>query len=332
MDLISVIVPIYNAEKYLDRCIKSISGQSHKNLQILLVDDGSTDNSALLCEEWAAKDSRIKAIHQQNSGVSTARNVGLDNAEGKYILQVDSDDYLHPQTITLLLEALLSENADLSICDFEKGTDNSFSFESNIKKERKAEVINCFDAIKRSYLNSENALRYIAPWGKLYKKELFAGIRYPIGKIFEDIYVTHQILCQCEKIAVIPDKLVYYYQHSESIMNKAFNIKKLDYLQALKERIDFFHSNGLEELEQTAYDEYLHSLIWEYSRARDLLGAKEAMTDIKERFRQSYKKGYASKRYPKETKWFLKTFNDNPEFIMYYWRINAKLDKYIKRK
>lgn len=332
MDLISVIVPIYNAEKYLDRCIRSITEQSYTNLQILLIDDGSTDNSAALCEKWASEDKRITVIHQKNSGVSAARNAGLDNAEGKYIFQADSDDYLHSQAICFLLEALISKNADLSVCDFEKGCEDYYTFKPKDRLESHVEVIGNIDAIKRLYINDENAFRYAAPWGKLYKKELFDDIRYPEGKIFEDIYIAHQILYRCNRIAVIPDKLVYYYQHSDSIVNKAYSIEKLDYLQALEDRIVFFHSNDLEELEHTAYDEYLHAMIWEYSRARDLLESKEAMADIKERFRKNYRHGYASIRYPKETKWFLKAFNDNPEFIMYYWRIAAKISKFLKGK
>jgi hypothetical protein len=142
--------------------------------------------------------------------------------------------------------------------------------------------------------------------------------------------VTHQIIYRCKKITVVPQKLIYYYQHPESITNKKFHVGKLDYLEALNNRISFYDKNNLTELSQIAYDEYLHALIWEYSRARDLLSDKSVMKDIKNRFRIVYKKGYTSKRYPKETSRFLKAFNINPELIVFYWRVNSKIGQIFR--
>ena len=179
----------------------------------------------------------------------------------------------------------------------------------------------------RIYESDEKALQYVAPWAKLYKKKLFKDIRYPTGKIFEDIYVTHKILYRCNRIAVTSQKMLYYYQHPESIMNRKFHIKKLDYLEALKRRIDFFEENKLEKLKIIADDEYIHSLIWEYSRTRDSIKNKDAMSEIVSRYRKIYKWGYSSKRYPQETKLFLWLFYLNPEFVMLYWKIEAKLKR-----
>ena len=181
------------------------------------------------------------------------------------------------------------------------------------------------------YENDHNALRYGVPWCKLCKKALYDGIQYPDGKIFEDIYTTHKLLYRCNRIAVLDVPLFYYFQRADSIMNTSFSMKKLDYLQALVERVDFFAAHNLEELESIAYDELLHSLIWEYSRTRDMLNNKEGMKYVASLFRQVYKKGYASRRYPKETARFLAVFNKNPEWIILYWKISGKLNGIIKR-
>ena len=330
MELISVIVPIYKAEQYLDRCILSIIHQTYQNLEIILVDDGSPDQCPEMCDKWAQKDERIKAIHQKNSGVSVARNTGISNSSGRYIMMVDSDDYLCSEMIASLCQALEKNGTDLALCEFEKGKQDSFEF--TYQPNGEVEIIDSKLALERIYINSEKALQYVAPWGKLYKRELFEGISYPKGKIFEDIYVTHQLLYRCRKIAVIPQKLIYYYQHADSIMNKKYHVGKLDYLDAVKDRISFFAEHGLNELEEIAYDEYLHSLIWEYSRARDLLADKEVMKDIVDRFRSIYHKGYASKRYPKETAMFLRAFYMNPELIIWYWRIRGKMESLFGRK
>lgn len=322
MDLISVIVPIYNAEKYLDRCIASISNQTYRQIEIILVNDGSADRSNEICEKWAEQDDRVVYIRQSNSGVSKSRNQGLITAKGKYIMMVDSDDYIANCLIGTLYNALCESHAAIGVCDFEKGNDENYLFSVS---DYTIEQISGTEAIMRSYVDSHCALRYIAPWAKLYHKDLFDGIRYPDGKIFEDIYVTHQLLYKADTIAVVDQKLVYYYQHPDSIMNKKYHVGKLDYLDASKQRISFFQERGLTELASIAYDEYLHSLIWEYSRARDLLADKAVMEEIKLRFREVYREGYSSQRHESENARFLHHFYKNPERIIWYWRISAKL-------
>ena len=329
MELITVIVPIYNVEKYLNRCIQSVVDQTYHNLDIVLIDDGSTDKSPEICDLWAQKDERIRVVHQENCGVSKARNAGLHMAKGAYIMQLDSDDFIHIETIARLYTRLKDNDADMSVCNFEKGDCESFEFETNDSDN--VEIIDNVMALNRIYLGDNNALRYVAPWGKLYKRSLFENICYPEGKIFEDIYITHKILYKCKKIAVTERKWLYYYQHSSSIMNRQFHVGKLDYLEALKDRIIFFKENNLHNLSQIAYDEYIHSLIWEYSRARDLLRNKSVLEDIVIRYREIYIKGYASKRYSQDTKLFLRLFAINPEIIVLYWKICGKINKLLKR-
>ena len=330
MDLISIIVPIYNAEKVIKRCIESISRQSYEMLEIILVDDGSTDQSLEICEDMSEKDSRIKIIHQNNGGVSRARNTGLKKATGQYIMMVDSDDYLYERAVELMLREIKKNKADLAICGFERGMDEAFPF--SIDLSLKSSVIDNREALNRIYKNDYCALQYVAPWAKLYARRLFDNIIYPEGKIFEDIYITHHRLYKCGRIAVLPQRMVYYSFCDNSLMNKPFHLGKLDYLEALEERIYFFKDCGFDELEDVAYDEYLHSLIWEYSRTRDILHDKNAMNKISDCFKKIYKVGHASKRYPQETVWYLKTFAINPEIIVLYWKINSVFEKIWRKK
>lgn len=329
MELITVIVPIYQAEKFLDRCITSIVEQTYWNLEIILIDDGSTDDSLRICKQWEQKDSRVIVIHQNNSGVSKARNVGISNANGKYIMMLDSDDYMQSQMIERMYKIIQNPNVDLVICGFERGNQNESKF--YYANQDNYEIICAEAALRRIYEDDEKALQYVVPWAKLYKQELFKDICYPEGKIFEDIYVTHEILFRCKKIAVMDAKLIYYYQHSESIMNQRFHAGKLDYLDALKGRITFYKQNKLNELESIAYDEYLHSLIWEYSRARDILSNKTEMKKIKKSYRDSYLIGYSNKRYPEENSFFLGVFELNPELIIIYWKIRGKVNNMLRK-
>ena len=330
MDLITVIIPVYNAEKTLNNTIQNLVGQTWNDLEILLIDDESTDSSGRICDNWAADDDRVHVIHKMHGGVSAARNLGLKEAHGEYIVMVDSDDIVSNNMISELYRSLESSNADMAICDFAQGKERNHQFSRN-DKSGIVERVNGIDVLHRIYQGSHSALRYVAPWAKLYKKELFNGLCYPEGKIFEDIYLTHQLLYRCNSIVLLGDELYYYYEHQDSIMHQKYNAKKLDYLEALKQRIEFFQTHNLKDLEKEAYDEYLHSLIWEYSRARDLLANKKVMKDITRRYREIYVNGSSSNRYSQETKMFLKTFSINPELIVWYWRI-CTLAKYCAKK
>lgn len=330
MELISVIIPIYKSERYLDRCIASVINQTYDNLEIILVDDGSPDRCPEICDMWKQNDSRIKVIHQRNGGVSMARNTGINKAGGEFILFLDSDDYIYSGTIERMYKEMKNQSADMVICGFEKGEGGDFDFSKSLDSD--TEIINNVIALSRIYQSGYYALQYVVPWGKLYKKCLFENIQYPEGKLYEDIYVTHQILYKCDKIAVMRERMFYYYQHQNSIMHQKFNFRKLDYLDALRNRIKFYEQKNLNDLAQMAYDEYIHSLIWEYSRVRDILKNQIVLKDIIRRFKEIYVKGYSSKRYPKENRLFLYIFAINPEVIMLYWKISTRLEKFIARK
>ena len=327
MELISVIVPVYNIEEYLPRCLDSILQQSYKNLEIILLDDGSTDKTVNICKRYMAQDARVSLILNKGKGVSSARNAGVCASHGAYIVMVDSDDYIAPDMLEVLYGALVQNHADMSVCDFVRGREEQYTFEPFCGD---VQTVGADEVLRRIYLNDHNKLRYVVPWIKLYKRELFEDIQYPEGKIFEDIYTTHKLIGKCKTIAVVDGIMAYYYQRSDSIMNHTFHLKKLDYLGALEERIAFFHDRKLLDLETKQYDELLHSLIWEYSRVRDILHDKQAQTSIHAMFKKYYKRNHESSCLS-DTKFLRWLFYVNPELVVMYGKISGKLQEIKKR-
>ena len=242
--LISVIVPIYNVEKYLHKCIDSLIGQTLKDIEIILVDDGSTDKSGVICDEYGLKDNRIKVIHKKNGGLSDARNTGIDIAKGKYISFIDSDDWVDLQMFETLYNIAIKNDADIVQGDYIESYDENIRIEKsileNITKYNSEEILH--------NLYGYNATKTVIVWNKIYKRELFNGIRFPKGKINEDEFTTYKILHKANIIIDTNIPIYYYRQREGSIMNSNFNIKRLDALEALKERIEYFIQHELTEL------------------------------------------------------------------------------------
>ena len=242
--MISIIVPVYGVEKYLDRCITSIVNQTYKELEIILVDDGSLDKCPQMCDEWAKKDQRIRVIHKENGGLSDARNAGLQIAKGKYIGFVDSDDYIAPDMYECLLGKIEESKADLAICNYEMVDEKNSPFYSE-ESPIKDEILTRSQSIKK--LAEGKWWYYITVWNKLYSRKSLKGVEFPVGKIHEDQFVGHKIYCNCETVVCISRKMYFYVQRSNSIMSAQKAIGHLDSVEALCERIDFFMENNLEE-------------------------------------------------------------------------------------
>lgn len=243
---ISVIVPVYKVEKYLEKCVKSLVNQSYKNLEIILVDDGSPDNCPALCDSYAKQDNRIKVIHQENMGLSAARNAGIDIASGEYIGFVDSDDYIHKNMYEVLMKTCLDNHCDIAVCSLKK-------FEKEIEAD---EVITepgleLYEKEKKfeAYFKLHGTEMIVA-WNKLYKKELFHNVRYPKGKIHEDEFTTYILIGAAERVAFVNFPFYYYFQRAESIMGQGFSLKSLDRLEAFKLRQQYFKSLGNEYIYQ----------------------------------------------------------------------------------
>ncbi len=221
-DLISVIVPVYNVQNYILKCVDSIINQSYKNLEIILVDDGSTDESGKICDELALKDSRIKVIHKENGGLSDARNAGIEVSQGTYLGFIDSDDYIDNDMYMVLMSNLKNTNADISTCGRIIVTEGN---ESVSFKENEIICLNTFDAVKDLFV--ANNYVFHAAWDKLYKRELFSEIRFPVGRLFEDAAIMYRIFENAKKIVSTKKQLYYYIQRQGSISNCSYNKNKI---------------------------------------------------------------------------------------------------------
>lgn len=257
-ETISIIIPVYNVELYLDECIESMRKQTYHNIEILLIDDGSTDSSPQICDSYALKDSRVKVVHQRNQGPSVARNTGLENAIGEYIVFIDSDDFINEKMIEKLYTSLKETNSDMSICNFK------YIYEScdDIQVERspiKDEILYTEDIISKLF-QSKNWY-YVVVWNKMYKRELWEQIRYPVGYIYEDEMVAHHIFANCKKVASISEELYFYRQISGSIMHRGFNESSLDKYSAYADRLIFLKKRISEDqVEIIAYQYWCNYL------------------------------------------------------------------------
>ena len=246
-ELISIIIPVYKVEKYLEKCINSIIGQTYTNLQIILVDDGSPDNSGKICDKYAKEDSRIEVIHKSNGGLSEARNSGIERAKGKYIGFVDSDDYIKEDMYEVLYNLITKFQADVSICNLYDVIDD----EKNIRNINEGiKEYNRIDILKE-VLMDKNIQSYA--WNKLYKKELFDNIKYPIGRKYEDIGTTFYVLEQCKKVVVTGSAEYFYLKREDSLVNDVTESTILDYIDLIIDRYLYVKKN-IKELEK--YNDY----------------------------------------------------------------------------
>lgn len=231
--LISIVIPVYNVESYLEQCVETVIGQVYENIEIILIDDGSTDNSGKICDELVKKDKRIKVIHKKNGGLSDARNYGLDIAKGEYISFIDSDDYVEKTYINELYESILAKKADIAVGEYYVVSNRNKKIETNIRM------------IEKEYTNIEGVLDLLyqknmtsSACAKLYKKELFDDVRFPLHKLHEDVPVVYKLFLKSKKIVYINNKLYYYYQREGSIVNSTFRKEKLDYIEHTKIIVD----------------------------------------------------------------------------------------------
>lgn len=237
---ISVIVPVYNVKPYLFDCINSIIDQTYKNLQIIIVDDGSTDGSSEICDQLMKIDKRIIVIHQTNKGLSAARNAGIEVANGQLISFVDSDDCIHPQMYEFMLSQFRNESIDVVCVNFDKVTELPKRF--TLIQRAQFEIVESKKAMEL-YLDNWDGYWVIA-CAKLYKKELFDEVRYPIGKVHEDEFISYQIIYKAKKIAFTELKLYYYLQRDNSIMSKRTYLSTINRIEAYLQRNKFLKENN----------------------------------------------------------------------------------------
>ena len=256
-ELISVIIPIYNVEKYMDDCLKSVTEQTYKNIEIILINDGSRDNSIDKCYKWMKKDVRIKVYNKENGGASSARNYGLDRAMGEYIVFVDSDDYINDHMLEKLYEALKENKCQISMCNSVRVFDSDVIIKDELRSE--TEIWNEEKYWEKYYLCPED--KYIVLWNKLYPKKIFEELRLPEGRLFEDEMVMHKIIGKCSKIAYIDEKLYYYLQRQGSSMNQSYTYRTFDVVEANTNRSIYFYSKGYYKLAETSLTQNISRII-----------------------------------------------------------------------
>lgn len=237
MPKVSIIIPVYKVEKYLHRCVDSVLAQTHTDLEVILVDDGSPDDCGVICEGYAAKDSRVKVIHQKNRGLSGARNTGLAEATGSYISFIDSDDAVAPCFIQVLLDAMENEKAEVAECARMDVYDDTLPVFL-----QGPFAVKGYDAREAFALLIPNEVFHQTVWNKLYRAQVLQGLTFPEGKLHEDEFYTWQVLCRCRR-AVTVDGALYAYYHRQGSIMETFSPKRLDAFQARQERHKYILEN-----------------------------------------------------------------------------------------
>jgi len=254
--LISIIIPVYNVELYLEKCLNSVINQSYKNIEIILINDGSTDNSGKICDEFKEKDNRIKVLHKENEGQAIARNKGIDLSNGEYIMFIDSDDFIELNMVEILYNNLINSKSDIVCCA------------RIIEKNQKSRLVNNKGTF---FMDSKQGIERLifqeqvdsSPCDKIYKKELFKTLRFPEGVVYEDLGLIYKLFDKADKIMHIEDALYHYNIHENSTMTtniKKFNKKSLDELK-IKEEMKEFISNKYPELKNKIEALYYMTLI-----------------------------------------------------------------------
>lgn len=261
---LSIIIPVYNVEKYLEECLKNIIIQINNNIQIVLVDDGSTDNSGKICDKYEEKYAQIKVIHKKNGGLSSARNEGLKYAEGEYIVFIDSDDVISKQLCGILLDVINKENPDIIEYNFEKFIDGKFNERICKKKEKTKmyEKIIGIDNVFDAYFITKKIKR--ESWTKAYKKALFDNINFPIGRLAEDLATTYKVLAKSNKVVYINEILYFYRVRNNSIMGNGSIKLYYDAMLAHSEIYDFIKHR--DKYSRIAYTNYFNNLMKLYSK------------------------------------------------------------------
>lgn len=252
---VSIIVPVYQVEKYIRQCVDSILAQTFTDFELILVDDGSKDMSGKICDEYAGMDGRVKVIHKENGGLSDARNIGMDQAVGHYFMFVDSDDYIAPTMVECLYENISNEKADIAACNY------LYFFENDRKKDFSTNINAEILTGKEIFYNRKNERNYgvwTVAWNKLYKKETFGKVRFRFGKYHEDEFWANDIYQMDIKVVMIPECLYYYRQRDNSIMGKKNIEKNFDIIEAFQERIYIYLKN--EKYADQAYKVMVYSL------------------------------------------------------------------------
>ena len=285
--LISVIIPVYKVEAFLTACVESVLAQTYQNLELILVDDGSPDNCPQMCDAFAVRDSRVRVIHKENGGLSSARNAGIEVARGEYLAFLDSDDLWSPLFLERLYRAIQETGADFSVCLFRQFCEAPAVL---TPEESKTELLTQRQAFE-CFFNERNVNMVVAP-NKLYRRCLFDAVRYPVGQIHEDEAVIHEIIGGAETVAWVEEAHYHYRQAPGSITTSQFSLKRLDEMYAKEQRIAYFEERGMQDLADRTRIVYMNNLMRLYRTVQrsldDRAAAKAACRMLHGRFCELY--------------------------------------------
>jgi glycosyltransferase involved in cell wall biosynthesis len=314
---ISIIIPVYNVEEYLPRCIDSLRNQSFQNLEIILVDDGSPDNSGKICDEYALKDARIKVIHKENGRAYDARNKGLDMATGDFIGFMDSDDFIHPEMYQSLYDLLIKYDTDIAQCCFIKVQSGEIIPPI---PDNSPQVYSNEEALAQLY--SDASIEFSVIWNKIYKKELVQNVRFKKAFIHDDEFFTYKLLYAASKVVAVESQFYYYYQSPNSMIRSTFSDRKMEYAEAMEERLTFFREKGLTDLYILAQKRYcLWILYFYYMYSNELQNYPELRKSLMRRFEINSFEVRNVERHPWRLKQSLKMAKSFPTlfgFIIYH--------------
>ena len=280
LPLISVIMPVYRVEKYLDRCLHSITEQTYRNLEIILVDDGSPDSSGAICDGWAEKDSRIRVIHKENAGAGAARNTALDVTSGEIISMIDSDDYVHPHMYEHLY-SLMQEGVDIAECDIVYTESDDYPLDDGSTAEIR--ICDVKDAM-RHHIRDEFFCQ--TPPNKLYRRSVIRDIRFPEGNLIDDEFFTYKVIGNARRLARSSARMYAYRQQPGSAMHKSFSLKRLQGLDAQLQRVQYLQQR-MPELEYEAkFQLFFNSMFvmqacLRHLKGEDLQTARACLRDLR---------------------------------------------------
>lgn len=279
--MISIIIPVFNVEEYIGRCVESVLNQTYQDFEILLIDDGSTDKSGEICDEYVSKDSRIKVFHVENNGAATARNVGIDNAKGEYISFIDSDDFVAPQMYEILINNLIQYKSDISACNYIRGK-NFDKSDLEVKN-----VIKVFDSEQMSKKFSSQLTILDSPCAKLFVRKLFEDIRFPDRTLHEDVWVAHHLLCGANKVVYIDKKLYCYYERDNSISVTQDKKKRIeDLINGMIDRNLYFKNKHFYDVQLDVARRTANLVIFFYRDCAKDIRKKEIRNNLRNKFKE----------------------------------------------
>ena len=257
MSSISVIVPVYRVENYLRRCVDSILSQSFRDFELILVDDGSPDRCGEICEEYASAHPFVHVIHQENGGLSAARNSGIDwamtNSDSQYLAFVDSDDWVAPEYLEMLYRAVMDTGSAISACGIQRTAGEPLPAGQGYTVEKMvSDDYYCTRTVHDGFT--------AVAWNKLYRKDLFSSLRYPVGKLHEDEFTTYRLVYSVDTVAVVPARLYAYFQNDAGIMRSAWNPRRMHALEAMEQQIAFAKEKNLTKLLDKAVEQYIFNV------------------------------------------------------------------------